>query len=157
MAEGRDLAGFSDSAAARPTSSVPEKEKAAVTKTPQKPTKSVNAPGSCHLLPPWYSENLYWLALCLMLWKVDSAYSPLDGPPPQTKITPMNRKTMIVVSFRIETQNSSSAYPRTPNKLMMQTARKNTTIQTATCTSLAPSHHWTVRPATTSSSGRTIA
>ena len=58
IAEGSDLPGFSDSAAARPTSSVPEKEKAAVTNTPQKPTKVVNAPGSCHLLPPWYSEKL---------------------------------------------------------------------------------------------------
>jgi hypothetical protein len=58
IAEGSDLAGFSDSAAARPTSSVPEKEKAAVTKTPQKPTKSVNAPGLFHVLLPWYVSYL---------------------------------------------------------------------------------------------------
>ena len=135
IAEGNDLAGFSDSAAARPTSSVPEKEKAAVTNTPQKPTKSVNAPGSLHVLLPWYVEYLsILLATCAGSQVCRFAYCPLDGPPPQTKITPMNRKTTIVESFNMETQNSSSAYPMTPNKLMMQTARKNTTIQTATCT-----------------------
>lgn len=84
-------------------------------------------------------------------------YSPPAGPPPQTKMTPMNKKQMIVVNFMRETQNSSSAYPRTPNKLMMMIAIMKTTIQTARCTDCAPSHHWTVRPATTSSRGRTIA
>lgn len=85
------------------------------------------------------------------------AYSPSEGPPPQTKITPMNRKTMIVVSFSRDTQNSSSAYPRTPKtEIKMMTSMKMV-IQTARCTPDAPSHHWTVKPATTSSSGNTIA
>jgi len=49
IAPGIDLAGLLVSAAARPTSSVPEKEKAAVTKTEQKPLKPfLKAPGSYH-------------------------------------------------------------------------------------------------------------
>jgi hypothetical protein len=42
------LRGFADSAAARPTSSVPPNAKAATTKTPAKPLNPLrNAPGSC--------------------------------------------------------------------------------------------------------------
>jgi hypothetical protein len=64
---------------------------------------------------------------------------------------------MIVVSFSSDTQNSSSAYPRTPNTLITMMARAKMVIQTARCTLEAPGHHWTVRPATTSSRGSTIA
>lgn len=58
MAVGRDLRGFAVSAAARPTSSVPVKEKAAVTKTLQSPLKPwLNAPGSCQYSPPMYPRS----------------------------------------------------------------------------------------------------
>jgi hypothetical protein len=47
MALGSDLRGFAVSAAARPMSSVPVKEKAEVTRTVQKPLKPLlKAPGS---------------------------------------------------------------------------------------------------------------
>ena len=53
MAVGRDLRGFWVSAAARPTSSVPVKAKAAVTNTAQSPLKPLlKAPGSCQKRPP---------------------------------------------------------------------------------------------------------
>jgi len=56
IAPGRALMGFSASADARPTSSVPEKAKAAVTKTVHTPLKPFrNAPGSYHNLAPQYS------------------------------------------------------------------------------------------------------
>lgn len=56
MAPGKALAGFSASAAARPTSSVPEKAKAAVTNTEQTPLNPfLNAPGSYQSLAPQYS------------------------------------------------------------------------------------------------------
>lgn len=68
MAPGRAVAGFSASAAARPTSSVPENAKAAVTKTEQTPLKPfLKAPGSYQSLAPQYS-----------------LYAPLLGPPPRT-------------------------------------------------------------------------
>lgn len=71
MAPGKLFWGFSVSAAARPTSSVPEKEKAAVTKTPQKPAKPLlKAPGLYQVRAPQYSP-----------------YLPLLGPPPQAKTT----------------------------------------------------------------------
>jgi hypothetical protein len=75
MAPGRALAGFSDSAAARPTSSVPEKAKAAVTKTEQTPLKPfLNALGLYQSLAPQYS-----------------LYIPLLGPPPQTRFLISNQ------------------------------------------------------------------
>lgn len=47
------MRGFLVSAAARPTSSVPEKEKAAVMKTLQRPLKPLlKAPGSYHVRAP---------------------------------------------------------------------------------------------------------
>jgi hypothetical protein len=53
MAAGRDLRGLAVSAAARPTSSVPAKAKAAVTKTLQTPLKPLlKAPGSDQYWPP---------------------------------------------------------------------------------------------------------
>jgi len=53
MAVGRDLRGLAVSAAARPTSSVPPKAKAAVTKTLHSPLKPLwNAPGSFQYRPP---------------------------------------------------------------------------------------------------------
>lgn len=59
MAPGRAFWGSLLSAAARPTSSVPEKEKAAVTKTLQKPGKPAEkAPGLYHVRAPQYSEYL---------------------------------------------------------------------------------------------------
>jgi len=65
---GRLFLGFSVSAAARPTSSVPLNANAAVTKTEQRPLKPLwNAPGWCQFLPPMYS--------------------PL-GPPPQSRMIP---------------------------------------------------------------------
>jgi len=61
------LRGLGVSEAARPTSSVPAKAKAAVTNTVQTPLKPLaNAPGSLQYLPPMYS-----------------LYMPLLGPPPQ--------------------------------------------------------------------------
>jgi hypothetical protein len=48
MAVGRERRGLAVSAAARPTSSVPVKAKAAVTKTAQRPLKPLlKAPGLC--------------------------------------------------------------------------------------------------------------
>ena len=56
MAVGKDLRGFLVSAAARPTNSVPAKEKAAVTRILQKPLKPLlNPPGSLQYRPPIYS------------------------------------------------------------------------------------------------------
>ncbi len=53
MALGRDFRGLTASAAARPTSSVPVKAKAAVTKTVQKPLKPLlKAPGLYQNLQP---------------------------------------------------------------------------------------------------------
>src|SRR5271169_6834739 len=55
MAVGSDFRGFSVSAAARPTSSVPAKAKAAVTNTLQRPLKPLwKAPGLRQYLPPMY-------------------------------------------------------------------------------------------------------
>lgn len=52
-AEGMVLRGLGVSVAARPTSSVPANEKAAVTNTAQTPLKPLaNAPGFCHKAPP---------------------------------------------------------------------------------------------------------
>lgn len=53
MAVGSDLRGLTASAAARPTSSVPVKASAAVTKTVQRPLKPLlKAPGLDQNLPP---------------------------------------------------------------------------------------------------------
>jgi hypothetical protein len=53
MAFGRDFLGSAVSAAPRPTISVPENAKAAVTKTEQTPLKpSLNAPGLRKYFPP---------------------------------------------------------------------------------------------------------
>lgn len=40
---------------------------------------------------------------------MNSSYLPFEGPPPQTKMMPMNRKMTMVMSFSADTQNSSSA------------------------------------------------
>lgn len=66
-AAGMDLRGLGVSEAAKPTSSVPAKANAAVTKTEQTPLKPFEkAPGFCHMEPPMYV-----------------LYLPLEGPPPQ--------------------------------------------------------------------------
>jgi hypothetical protein len=68
MAVGSALLGLWVSAAARPTNSVPENEKAAVTRMLQKPLKPLlKAPGLAQYLPPMY---------------------PLSWPPPQLMTTP---------------------------------------------------------------------
>jgi hypothetical protein len=55
MAVGRDLLGLWVSAAASPTSSVPENENAAVTRILQKPLKPLwKAPGLAQYRPPMY-------------------------------------------------------------------------------------------------------
>lgn len=55
MAVGSVLRGLAVSAAASPTSSVPAKAKAALTKQEQRPLKPLlKAPGSCQYLPPMY-------------------------------------------------------------------------------------------------------
>ena len=57
MGDNSHLNGLALSAAVRPTSSVPAYEKAAVTKTEQKPRKPFwNAPGSYHRRAPQYSS-----------------------------------------------------------------------------------------------------
>ena len=67
-AVGKERRGLAVSAAARPTSSVPPKEKAAVTKTEQRPLKPLwKAPGSCQYLVPMYEP---------------------PGPPPMLRIMP---------------------------------------------------------------------
>ncbi len=56
-AEGMVLRGLGVSVAARPTSSVPANENAAVTNTAQTPLKPfANAPGSCQYRPPTYES-----------------------------------------------------------------------------------------------------
>lgn len=98
MAEGSALIGLGCSVAARPTSSVPAKEKAAVTKTEHTPGKPfARAPGSCHSLAPQYEP-----------------YSPELGPPPRMKTKLAMRKIAIVSSLRHDDQNSSSAKPQVP-------------------------------------------
>ena len=58
IAVGRALEGLWVSAAARPTSSVPENENAAVTRILQNPWKPLlNAPGVCQYRPPMYPES----------------------------------------------------------------------------------------------------
>lgn len=55
MAPGSDFRGLAVSAAARPISSVPVKEKAEVTRTLQNPLKPfLNAPGFAQYFPPIY-------------------------------------------------------------------------------------------------------
>lgn len=100
------------SVAARPTNSVPAKEKAAVTKTLQTPLKPLaNVPGFCQYLPPMYLMIVFSISGVLMrLYHVaHSLYSPLSGPPPRTNTSAENKKMMITVSLRHELQNSSSA------------------------------------------------
>lgn len=106
------------SVAARPTSSVPAKEKAAVTNTEQTPGKPLaSAPGSCHSLAPQYSP--YW---------------PEDGPPPSTKTSAAMRNMAIVISLRHDDQNSSSANPHVPNTLRTKIITVKMVIHTAILT-----------------------
>jgi hypothetical protein len=72
---------------------------------------------------------------------------------PRIKPTTMNVQT--AASFKTLDQNSSSAKPRTPNALMTTIAARNMVIQTPTLTSSF--QYPTVKPATTSSSGKTMA
>ena len=89
MALGMTFRGLGCSVAAKPTSSVPANEKAAVTKTAQTPLKPLaNAPGSYQYRAPWYDEK-----------------EPLDGPPPRTKIKAEIRKMTMTVSLRQLDQN----------------------------------------------------
>src|SRR5258708_2988359 len=93
IAPGIVLRGLGVSEAARPTSSVPAKAKAAVTKTAQTPLKPLaNAPGSYQYLAP-----TYWL------------YAPLAGPPPQLRRREINMNMTTTKSLRHDDQNSSSA------------------------------------------------
>jgi hypothetical protein len=67
----------------------------------------------------------------------------------------MNMKMTTAASFKTLDQNSSSAKPRTPNTLMITIVRRNTVIHTPTL--MSGFQYPTVKPATTSSSGRTMA
>lgn len=105
MADGMVTRGLGVSQAAKDTSSEPEYENAAVTKTfivshaaaglltEQTPLKPfANAPGSCQYFAPMYSE-----------------YDPLLGPPPQMQMTAMMRNIETTMSLSHDVQNSVSA------------------------------------------------
>ena len=88
MAFGMVFLGLTDSAAAKPTNSVPEKANAAVTNTEHKPLNPwLKAPGLCQYLPPIY---------------------PPFGPPPQTKTIPKIMKPITAITLMVEKTNSAS-------------------------------------------------